>query len=392
MTPVLSVVVPVRNDPEHLRACLSGLRASTLREHEVIVVDDASTDATPERAREAGAAVLRMEHRSGPAAARNRGARSARGSHLVFVDADVCVHADTLSRVAEAFAEDPTIDALFGSYDREPGAPNFLSQYKNLFHHFVHQQARSEASTFWSGCGAIRRSVFLEAGGFDEGYRRPSIEDIELGRRLRRAGRRIVVRKEVQATHLKRWTLPGLVRSDVFDRGVPWTELALREGRLPADLNLTWPQRAAALLVYALVSLFLLAAWRQPLLLPGPLVVLAALLAVDTWSHRARRLPVGGLALAAGAALAVVTASVAATGARGLLGLALASAVVLINLPFYAFLARERHPLFAALVLPLHLLYYCYSGAALLLGVTRHAWRRLLGRAGKVAAVGLEPR
>jgi GT2 family glycosyltransferase len=394
MIPALSVVVPVRNDPRHLRACLESLRASAYRDHEVIVVDDASTDATPDVARELGGHVLRMEERSGPAAARNRGAEVARGAYLFFVDADVCVHAETLSLVAAAFASDPSIDALFGSYDRQPGSPTFLSQYKNLFHHFVHQQAQPEASTFWSGCGAIKRSVFQELGGFDTRYGRPSIEDIELGARLRRTGHRIVVRKEVQATHLKRWTLWGILKSDVWDRGVPWTELALREGHLPNDLNLRLSQRVAALVVYLIVLLFAFGAWRRPVLLLAPLLVIAGVLVLDAWSDRTRRLPVVGLALAVFAGLAGVAACVAVFGRWALLALGLSLAVVLINFRFYAFFARERHPLFAVLVLPLHLLYYCYSGAALGLGIVRHAWRTLLGGASRKAraAAGVEPR
>src|SRR5262249_42843663 len=152
-----------------------------------------------------------------------------------------------------------------------------LSQYKNLFHRFFHQEGAYEASTFWSGCGAIKRSVFLEMGGFDTAaYERPCIEDIELGARLLRAGHRIVVRKEVEATHLKRWTLAGILRSDVWDRAVPWTELALREGHLPNDLNVTVLQRLSALLAVALVALFAAAGAVQPALLLVPPLVLGA--------------------------------------------------------------------------------------------------------------------
>lgn len=82
---------------------------------------------------------------------------------------------------------DTQVDALIGSYDDDPKSPDFISQYRNLMHCSVHQTGRSEASTFWSGCGAIRREVFLESGGFDETYVRPAIEDIELGYRLTRS-------------------------------------------------------------------------------------------------------------------------------------------------------------------------------------------------------------
>ena len=337
---MISVVVPVRNDPGHLRACLESLAAARGSEdREVIVVDDASTDDSAAVAASLGARVLRLERRAGPAAARNRGAEGARGDIVFFVDADVCVHPETLGQVASAFAADPGIDALFGSYDRQPGASNFLSQYKNLFHHFVHQQGSAEASTFWSGCGAIKRSVFLEMGGFDTSYTRPCIEDIELGARLRRAGRRIVLRRDIQARHLKRWTLPGIVRSDVWDRGVPWTELILREGGLPDDLNLRRAQRICAVLAYLLVAALLAAAFRP-------------------------------LGLGAGAWLGVASL--------------LLLAIVAVNRGFYAFFARERGSWFAVRVVPLHVLYYLYSGVALAIGVVRHIWKTKVRHSSKM--------
>jgi len=337
---VISVIVPVRNDPGHLRACLESLAATRgVLDREVIVVDDASTDDSAAVAAALGARVLRLERRLGPAAARNLGAEAAHGEVVFFVDADVCVHPETVGQVVAAFAADPGIDALFGSYDRQPGAPNFLSQYKNLFHHFVHQQGSSEASTFWSGCGAVRRSVFLEMGGFDTSYARPCIEDIELGARLRRAGRRIVLRKDIQARHLKRWTLAGIVRSDVWDRGVPWTELILREGSLPDDLNLRLAQRVSAVLAYLLMAALLAAAWRP-----------------------------FGRGLATWLSLASL----------------LLLAIVALNRRFYAFFSGERGPLFAARVVPLHVLYYLYSGVALAIGVVRHVWKTKVRHASKM--------
>ena len=154
------------------------------------------------------------------------------------MDSDVCVHPDTLERLRQDFQADPTLDALIGSYDASPASPDFLSQYKNLMHYFVHQHGRQDACTFWSGCGAIRRELFLEHAGFDESYERPAVEDIELGYRLRKAGRKVLLDKGLQVKHLKRWTFWGLVKTDILDRGIPWTELILRDRRMPNDLNL----------------------------------------------------------------------------------------------------------------------------------------------------------
>ena len=180
---------------------------------------------------------------------------------IFFLDADVAVHSQTLGRALARFEADPGLTALFGSYDDQPAAPGFVSQYRNLLHHFVHQQGdfRDDvrpAHTFWTGCGTIRRDVFLEYGGFDPRlYPRPAIEDIELGYRLTRAGHRIVLARDVLATHCKRWTLPEMVRTDIFRRGVPWTLLIKRTGTIETDLNVKAGQKACV----ALTGLSLLA-------------------------------------------------------------------------------------------------------------------------------------
>jgi Glycosyl transferase family 21 len=187
--------------------------------------------------------LIRRAQRGGPAAARNSGiAARAAADIIMFVDADVAVAPDAIARLEAAF-DDPAVAAVFGSYDADPAADGTASRYRNLLHHFVHQNAAPEASTFWAGCGAIRRSALARVGGFDEATCWHFIEDIELGRRLRRAGWRIRVDKGLQAKHLKRWTLASMVRTDFFYRARPWSRLLLQEAEMPDDLNLTRTQR-----------------------------------------------------------------------------------------------------------------------------------------------------
>ncbi len=315
----LSIVVPVRNGGADLARCLSALAAARtacadLAATELIVVDDGSRDASASMARAAGAKVLSTPAPGahGPAAARNLGARAATGDYVFFVDADVALHPDALRRACEAFAADPSLEAVFGSYDEHPGAPNFLSQYKNLLHHYVHQHAHTQASTFWTGCGAMRLSTFHALGGFDAvTYRRPSIEDIDLGYRLRRRGGEIHLLKDMQCIHLKRWTVRSLLRSDLFERGLPWTVLLWRESRarrttepllatgdllrLPdpglarrpflLDLNLQTSNRLSVALA-ALLALLVVLLPFQPRLGPVLLLPMAALLALNWQLYR----------------------------------------------------------------------------------------------------------
>ena len=95
------------------------------------------------------------------------------------------VQRDSIAQVAADFMKNPHISAVFSSYDDSPDATDFLSQFCNLFHHFIHQNSNGEAKTFWAGCGAIYREVFYLFRGFDEHrFPKPSIEDIELGLRI----------------------------------------------------------------------------------------------------------------------------------------------------------------------------------------------------------------
>ena len=248
----ISVIIPVHNGAQTLATCLDALTASTYPAYECIVVNDGSTDGSSTLAATFPVRVLDLS--GGPVGApyaRNRGAEAATGEILLFLDADVAVAPDTLARIAASFTG-TSAEAVFGSYDttREPG---FLSQYKNLLHHFVHQSGREQASTFWTGCGAIRATTFFAIGGFDEDRRPWTCEDIELGYRLRAAGRAIAFNKDIQVRHLKRWTLRELIRSDVFDRGIPWTLLILQQRAWPDHLNLRRVQQTCAVLVYALL-------------------------------------------------------------------------------------------------------------------------------------------
>lgn len=325
----VSVIIPVHNGAATLRRCLDALRKSEFHDYECIVVDDASTDDTATVARSGAATVIRLERRGGPARARNHGAARAHGEVLVFLDSDVCVHADTLRRLDDCLRQSIQTAAVFGSYDDAPADPHFVSQYKNLLHHYVHHRSRRDAWTFWAGCGAIRREVFLQMGGFDESYTRPSVEDIELGLRLRAHNRHVALDPAIQVTHLKRWSMASLLRADLFDRAIPWLLLMLRHRIVRHDLNVTVPDRASAALVW--IATLTLAALLIARAAPLPLVI---------------------------AVLAACTAG-----------------LCVLNLDLYRFFTRTRGLWFAVRALPLHWLYFWYCGLAVPLALGIHLWR-----------------
>lgn len=251
----ISVVMPAYNAAHCLAQVLEPLLAMRARGEiaEVLVVDDQSTDATADIARTLGAKVLTNPSRGGPGAARNFAADQALGDILWMVDSDVIAHAGGAARIGAAFCDD-SIHAVFGSYDDAPADRGWMSQYKNLMHRYYHQRARHEASTFWAGCGAVRKSAFLAIGGFDtETYQRPSIEDIELGYRIKAAGGRILLLPDLLGKHLKRWTVRNAVHTDIFCRALPWSRLMIGGEGVPDDLNTSKTERLKAGLAGALL-------------------------------------------------------------------------------------------------------------------------------------------
>ncbi len=259
----ISVIMPVYNGAEFIVKSLPPLLEMEQRGEvlEVIVVDDGSTDRSMQIARELGAVVLSSGGRRGPGGARNQAAEVARGEFLWFVDADVVVHSNTAECLAKGFVNEQIV-AVFGSYDSNPPAQNFFSRYKNLVHHYYHQRASDEAQTFWSGCGAVRRDIFISAGGFDvERYQYPSIEDIELGHRLIEAGGRVRLSRDVQCTHLKVWRFGNLIHTEIFRRALPWSRLILGSGAgIPNDLNVGMSEQVragvAAILLLSILGFF----------------------------------------------------------------------------------------------------------------------------------------
>lgn len=220
-----AAISPATNNPKTLARCLAAIEQATAAPEDVIVVKDPA-----------------LRH---PALARNAGARKAVGDVLVFVDADVTVHPDAFVRIRDAFATDPYLVGLFGSYDDAPEAPGMVSVFRNLLHHHLHQAGAGPASTFWADLGAMRRDAFEASGGF---MRHP-IEDIDLGMRMSKSGARIRLDPTVQGKHLKDWSLWSMLRTDLRIHDIPWVVLLLehRGSASLSTLNLGWRHRLSAL-------------------------------------------------------------------------------------------------------------------------------------------------
>lgn len=344
----ISVIVPFHRNLALLRRVLTPF-ARRPAHVELIVAADGPVEDWRTVAAEFGARGVELPVRSGPAAARNRGADIAEGEILVFVDGDVIAAADAIDLIERVLA-DPAITAVFGAYDEDPPDPGFFSQYKNLSHGYVHSTTGNRALTFWAGLGAVRTAAFRAVGGYDERFDRPCIEDIEIGYRLTADGAVIAIDPRIRGTHLKRWTLWSSVRSDIVDRGVPWTQLMNRVGATKqSDLNLTRTLRLSVVVSYLLA---------------------AAAVAGFVWTPAWLGVPLALLALLA------------------------------LNGPYYAYFARVRGAWFALRVVFAHVLHHLCNGVSFVVGtLLYHARRRGVELPGSLPlspkpmprAVGVEP-
>jgi glycosyltransferase involved in cell wall biosynthesis len=211
-TPVVSVVVPVKNGAGHVQRLCDALDAQTLARDrfEIIFVDDASTDGTrpllerwiavdPSRRR-----LVRGDGK-GPAAARNRGVDFAAGEWIVFTDSDTIPYSDWLEAVVEA-TRDTDAGAIEGAVEAWPRADD---------HPFVKLVANDGGSLYLTANLIVRRDPLLEVGGFDERFSDSAgsggapawLEDRDLAARLLAAGVGIVFAPAVRVRH------PALLQS-----------------------------------------------------------------------------------------------------------------------------------------------------------------------------------
>jgi glycosyltransferase involved in cell wall biosynthesis len=317
--PTISVIIPVYNAAATLRQCLNAVFASDYSHFEVIVVDDASDDDSPGILKQFPCKMVRLPENRGAAHARNRGAEVAAGEILLFTDADMTIEGDTIRLVAESFRDQPEVSAIFGSYRKTTGPTNFFSIYKNLVHHYTHQKSREDAATFWTGLGGMRTEVFRANGGFDEAYR--SLEDMELGYRLFQSGHRTGLLKHIQATHCKRYSFVGVIKSDVLNRAIPWTKIMLSKRIARSDLN-TKIHNVASVPVAFLLLLGIPVLWLWPM-------------------SRYCFVALGGLFL-------------------------------ILNHDFYRFVLREKGVVFLVKAIGMNWLGYLYSGIGLVIGVASY--------------------
>lgn len=195
---MLSVVVPAYNEEKYIEPCLRALRSQSI-ELELIVVDNASTDRTPEIA-EGYADLVVREERKGIAFARDAGWRVARGDIIAFTDADTVVAPDWAERILEALNDDAI--AVYGPVYLSDGLWYEKLMAKYGFTAFLLLNHLLGLAHFSGQNFAVKREALEKAGGFNLNLK--SAEDVDLSRRLRKLGEIKFIRDMVVYTSSRR--------------------------------------------------------------------------------------------------------------------------------------------------------------------------------------------
>ncbi|MBU1930213.1 glycosyltransferase [Candidatus Micrarchaeota archaeon] len=192
-----SVIIPAFNAQKTIQKCLESLQQQNLprKDYEILVVDDGSTDQTARIVSQFEGVLLLRQKNKGPAVARNQGANHARGDLLVFLDADCVPKKNWLEKMLEPF-EDSQVAGVQGRYENslDSWVARFIQfeieeRYERLKKGMATHKKIDFVSTY---SAAYCKTVFLEQGGFDEGYRTASGEDTDLSFSLAEKGYRLV--------------------------------------------------------------------------------------------------------------------------------------------------------------------------------------------------------
>ncbi len=267
----ISIVIPCHNAVRELNLCLEALFRNNLTNVEIVVVDDGSSDSTAQVVegfiRNGGGSsplrYLALERKSGPAAARNKGAQQARHPYVLFLDADIVVTRQGIDLVRESldlYSHRTDIAGVLGSYSEVIPWDDFLTNFKNLAICFLYRSTDTLSPFLHTPIFCIRREILDSVGGFDPRFR--TAEDFRLGILLGTQGFYCVIGRTLEGVHLKRYSLAAILRED-------WRRI-----RDLAAIKLSQSQRRFAVRAHRPHRLL-------SLVLPGPILLGSILTLVD---------------------------------------------------------------------------------------------------------------
>lgn len=212
--PFVTFVIPARNEESNIEKCILGIKGLDYPEdrYEIIVADGCSGDGTAEIARSLGARVISNE-KIIQSAARNIGAKNAKGELVAFLDADNVLEKDWLRKAVDHF-QDPKVAAV----GNLPGVNDKAGWIGKVWHFHIKSRypGRRAFTVNWLDSASLIyvREIFDKIGGFDESIR--FTEDVDIGFRARQQGYTIIFDpglRSVQMSYLK--SLPDFIKRQV---------------------------------------------------------------------------------------------------------------------------------------------------------------------------------
>ena len=265
----ISIIIPVYNAAQDVLALIEDIRATSLHDYEILVVDDGSTDGTAAACRtKNGVRVVALDVNSGPARARNVGASQARGDILIFLDSDVVLakDADVLREMVAGLEAAPGADYVVTISDIQPLARSAVAYNYSVYHAYYmerllggKEEIRGPLMFFTTRLGAIWKEKFRQSGGFCDSLWTVMNEDGEFGTRCYHLGYRAYCHADLVTSHRFSTGFGRLVRNYFLTAMVQ----AFISGKMDTspDPSVAAPERFRRLLAAALMAAPFLWLW-----------------------------------------------------------------------------------------------------------------------------------
>ena len=215
----ISIIIPFFNCLDQLAQTLPALAQNDLRQCEVLLIDDGSTDGSGKLAQDfdlgAPSRLLPIPSRSGPAEARNLGLREAQHPHVFFLDADIVLPAKALFWMRESldiYQHRSEVQGVLGVYSANVPGAGFFTHYKNLYTCHLYNSTQTLSPFVHTPIFCVHKQAIEAVGGFDG--RLETAEDFRLGISLGSQGYRFVIDRRIQGIHLKTYSLGSILRED----------------------------------------------------------------------------------------------------------------------------------------------------------------------------------
>ncbi|RJR17362.1 MAG: glycosyltransferase [Nitrospiraceae bacterium] len=225
---MVSVIIPAFNAEKTIGRCLDALTKQDYRgEYEIIVVDDGSTDSTPDIVSKFVKAQLIRQKNAGPAAARNRGASISVGEIILFTDADCVPEPDWISEMLRPFYENSEVAGVKGAYktkQKEITARFVQLEYEDKYNYMLKDKFIDFIDTYSAG---FRKDVFLEMKGYDTSFPVACAEDVELSYRMSNKRHKMVFNPDAVVYHTHPDSLIGYLKKKY--KFAYWRMLALKK-------------------------------------------------------------------------------------------------------------------------------------------------------------------